>query len=181
MSAKDVLRQIIREKIRRLAPGELEEKSMRLCRAVETLPEWRNSRVICLFAPLPGEPGIDRLETGTRRVCYPRVEGNNLALHFVTNPRAMELSRWNIREPQADSGTLVEPGAIDLILIPGLAFSPGGGRLGRGAGFYDRLLARPGWRAFKIGICFDCQLAADLPVEAHDHAVDCVVTELGRV
>ena len=69
---------------------------------------------------------------------------------------------------------------IDIILLPGVAFSRDGGRLGRGAGYYDRLLGHKGWRAKKTGICFDCQLVSELPVESHDHPVDCIVTESGR-
>jgi 5-formyltetrahydrofolate cyclo-ligase len=143
------------------------------------MPEWKTARVVCLFAPLPGEPDIELLKTGKRRVCYPRVNGVELDLYYVTDPQAMEQSRWGIREPQAEARHAADHRDIDLIVVPGLAFSPGGGRLGRGAGFYDRLLAREGWRACKIGVGFDCQVVAELPVEAHDHELDCVVTESG--
>jgi len=179
MSAKPALRKIVREKIARLTPLEIAEKSARICGIIGQMPEWKTARVICLFAPLHGEPDVELLITGDRRVCYPRVNGNELDLYYVHDPQVMEQSRWGIREPQADALRAADPGDIDLIFVPGIAFTRAGGRLGRGAGFYDRLLARKGWRARKIGVGFDCQLVDELPAEAHDHELDCVVTESG--
>jgi 5-formyltetrahydrofolate cyclo-ligase len=179
MSAKPELRKIMREKIGRLTPLELAEKSARISEVISRMPEWKTAQVICVFAPLPGEPDIEILNTGSRRVCYPRVNGRELDLYYVTDPQSMDSSRWNIREPSADVRNAADHRDIDLIFVPGIAFSRGGGRLGRGAGFYDRLLVREGWRARKIGVCFDCQMADELPVEAHDHELDCVVTESG--
>ena len=179
MSAKRALRKIIREKIARLTPHEIVGKSAQLCEIIAQLPEWKTAKVVCLFAPLPGEPDVELLKTGDRRVCYPQVNGKELDLYYVTEPHAMERSRWGIREPQAHTHDEADHRDIDLIFVPGLAFSHGGGRLGRGAGFYDRILAREGWRARKIGVGFDCQIVTELPVEAHDHELDCVVTESG--
>lgn len=179
MSAKPALRKIIREKITRLTTLEIAEKSARICGIISRMPEWKTARVVCLFAPLPGEPDVELLKIGDRRVCYPRVNGVELDLFYMTDPLEMEHSRWGIREPQANTRNAADPKDIDLIFVPGIAFSPGGGRLGRGAGFYDRLLACEGWRARKIGVGFDCQLVNELPVEAHDHELDCVVTENG--
>lgn len=179
MPAKSALRKSIREILGRLNPGEIAEKSARLCEAVEGLPQWKTARIVCLFSPLPDEPDLGLLRLQGRRICYPRVNGSELDLYFVDDPRAMEKSRWNIREPVVAANQPADHREIDLILVPGIAFSREGGRLGRGAGFYDRLLARPGWRARKMGVCFDCQLVGELPVEAHDHEVDCVVTENG--
>jgi 5-formyltetrahydrofolate cyclo-ligase len=177
MSTKPLLRKSAREKIQQLPAAELAEKSARLCRRIEALAEWADARVLCIFAPLPGEPDVELLSFGGRKVCYPRINGTGLDLYYVENPRAMEVSRWEIREPFADHATASAIPDIDLILVPGLAFSPDGARLGRGAGFYDRLLARRGWRARKIGICFECQVFETLPREAHDHQVDWVITE----
>jgi 5-formyltetrahydrofolate cyclo-ligase len=70
---------------------------------------------------------------------------------------------------------LVAPEEIDLILIPGLAFTRKGERLGRGGGYYDRFLARVGLRAVKLGICFKEQLLEELPIESHDARVDRVL------
>ena len=66
---------------------------------------------------------------------------------------------------------------IDLIVVPGLAFSRDGHRLGRGAGFFDRLLAGPAAEAYKLGVRFDFQLLESIPIEPHDIVMDTVVTE----
>jgi len=179
MSAKPALRKVVREKIGRLTPQKIAEKSMRICEVITELPEWKNARVVCLFAPLPGEPDVELLKFEGRKICYPRVNGTELDLYYVEDPLKMEASKWGIREPRADGNNAADHREIDLILVPGIAFSSSGGRLGRGAGFYDRLLARQGWRARKIGVGFGCQMVSDLPVEAHDHELDGVVTESG--
>ena len=81
-------------------------------------------------------------------------------------------------EPDPSHCPLVAPEAIDLAIIPGVAFDPETGvRLGRGGGYYDRLLASPGFRAVTVGACFDLQLVAGLPAEEHDQRVDLVVSE----
>jgi 5-formyltetrahydrofolate cyclo-ligase len=66
---------------------------------------------------------------------------------------------------------------IDLIVIPGLAFSRDGHGLGRGGGFFDRLLAGPAAAAYKLGVCFDFQFLESIPIEPHDIVMDTVVTE----
>jgi 5-formyltetrahydrofolate cyclo-ligase len=80
---------------------------------------------------------------------------------------------FGIREP--DRGCPGMPlNQLDLILVPGLAFGPGGRRLGRGKGFYDRLLM--GISGLKCGVAYDEQIRPHIPLEAHDILVDCVVT-----
>lgn len=67
-------------------------------------------------------------------------------------------------------------GPVDCVLVPGLGFSPAGGRLGFGAGYYDRWLAEHP-AALRIGLCFEYQIVPELPVEAHDAPLDYLVTE----
>ena len=67
-------------------------------------------------------------------------------------------------------------GELDLIVLPGAAFTRDGRRLGYGGGFYDTLLAGPARDVPLAGVCFPCQLLDDLPVEPHDKKADMVVT-----
>jgi 5-formyltetrahydrofolate cyclo-ligase len=71
----------------------------------------------------------------------------------------------------------VEIERIDLVIVPALAFDRAGNRLGRGGGFYDRFLARPGLGASKIGLAFDEQIVDTIPVGPNDIPVDIVVTD----
>ena len=64
---------------------------------------------------------------------------------------------------------------MDLIVVPGLAFTPEGSRLGRGAGFYDRFLSTISRTTLKIGVCFEFQLVSEIPQESHDVKMDAVV------
>ena len=65
--------------------------------------------------------------------------------------------------------------AIDLVIVPGIAFTPAGQRLGRGRGYYDRLLPRLR-NAYKMGVCWPCQMVTAIPTEPHDMPMDCVIT-----
>ncbi len=77
--------------------------------------------------------------------------------------------------PESD----VEPTWPDLVIVPGLAFTADGGRLGQGGGWYDRFLSRIRPDCTTVGVCFVEQLLDALPTEPHDIAVDHVVTEHG--
>ena len=64
------------------------------------------------------------------------------------------------------------------MVVPGVAFSADGVRLGRGKGYYDRYIAREGFRAYTIGVCYDCQMLGQLPCDEHDRRVDSVIYPL---
>jgi 5-formyltetrahydrofolate cyclo-ligase len=66
---------------------------------------------------------------------------------------------------------------IELVVVPGVAFARNGARLGRGGGFYDRLLAHPQLKALRVGLCFEECLAENLPEDAHDQRMHWVVTD----
>ncbi|MBX9742979.1 MAG: 5-formyltetrahydrofolate cyclo-ligase [Chthoniobacterales bacterium] len=105
----------------------------------------------------------------------------------LANSHELELYEWNpgalwmrgpygLREPDPQSWKQVEPQEVDLALIPGLAFDLQGGRLGRGGGFYDRLLSLPSWKGFKVGIAWSWQLVEHVTREPHDVLMDIVIT-----
>lgn len=102
----------------------------------------------------------------------PRVNGVNLEILPYEESR-LELGAFHIEEPSGDN--TVEPDEIELMIIPAVAFDYKGNRLGRGKGFYDRLLGSS--KATKIGIGYEFQLVDDIPVEEHDVPMDIVITE----
>ena len=105
-----------------------------------------------------------------------------LALFRVSDP-ALDLVAgvWGILEPDPARCALVDPLDVDWALIPGLAFDASGGRLGYGAGFYDRLLPDLPPATPRVAAAFGCQIIDEIPREAHDLAVDRVVTDAGIV
>ncbi|MET0389152.1 MAG: 5-formyltetrahydrofolate cyclo-ligase, partial [Polyangiales bacterium] len=71
---------------------------------------------------------------------------------------------------------LIAPSEVDLVIVPGLAFDGAGQRIGYGRAFYDRLLPQL-TQAFRVGLAYDFQLLAELPVEAHDVPMHCVISD----
>ena len=139
------------------------------------------------FYPFQNEPQIN-IEREARdepyRVAYVRIE--NWDQREMTARRArrdtpdlweeLELKRGQrIFQPKVTQG-FCEKDEISAILVPGLAFSPSGARLGRGAGFYDRFL-RLHPSALRIGVAFEIQVAESLPEEDWDERVDIVLTD----
>ncbi len=106
-----------------------------------------------------------------------RVSGTSLEFHRCQAIDHLRAGPWNLLEPDPQHCPVVPASEIDLFLIPGLAFTRAGGRLGRGAGFYDRFLSSVHPGTVKLGVCFHAQLVSAMPLEIHDHEVDRVITE----
>ncbi len=175
------LRREMRQRLRALGP-ERDEKSRALVAAIAAHPAFLRSRHIAIFSPLPSEPDVEMLwETGRGGFCYPRIAGDEIEFVTVVDRDHLWPAAWNpqVREPASADARIVPPAKIGLLLVPGLAFTRDGQRLGRGGGFYDRFLPRLPAGATKLGICFDLQMVEALPVESHDWRVDAVVTERG--
>ncbi|MDE6404002.1 MAG: 5-formyltetrahydrofolate cyclo-ligase [Muribaculaceae bacterium] len=104
----------------------------------------------------------------------PRVNG--VDLDVLPYDRAhMHLGAFRIEEPDGDD--TVDVDTLDLIIVPAVAYDSKGNRVGRGKGYYDRLLARA--RAVTIGVAYDFQLFDTVEVEPHDRPVDIVITPSG--
>lgn len=102
----------------------------------------------------------------------PRVNGVNLDILPYEETR-LELGSFHIEEPTGDD--TVDVDEIELMIVPAVAFDRKGNRLGRGKGFYDRLLASS--KATKIGVGYEFQLFDSLPAEPHDIPMDMVITQ----
>lgn len=135
---------------------------------------------VLLYHSLPDELSthefIDKW-CGKKHFFLPRVNGVNLDILPYDRSR-LSMGAFQIEEPQGDECTDISH--IELIIVPGIAYDRRGNRVGRGKGYYDRLLASS--RATKIGVGYDFQLMEeDIPSEAHDIAVDMVITESRRL
>lgn len=150
-------------------------------KANAALGQWLRDRptlrTVALYHPLPGEIDFTATHRGLPHLTwvYPKVSGDELSFHAI-NDLAAELSTgaFGIREP-ADNLPAVPIEAIDAFICPGLAFDPHGGRLGRGRGFYDRMLAQARADALKVGACYESQYVKDTHAEAHDVHMDHVI------
>lgn len=168
--------------LRGLPPAERAAAEAEIARRVLEVPEVAGARTLMVYASLPEEVGTDAIAREARRrgitLVYPRsLPERRLALHAVDDPGALRPGRYGIREPDPDVHPLREAGEVDAALIPGLVWDRAGHRLGRGAGYYDRLLAHPDWRGFRCGVFFAAQEHSALPREEWDVRLDVVVTE----
>ena len=104
-----------------------------------------------------------------KQILLPVVIGNELELRRYTGPQDLKKGAYGIEEPVGEPFT--DYASVDLAIIPGVAFDAHGNRLGRGKGYYDRLLPRLP-HTYKIGICFPFQLLEEVPTEALDVRMD---------
>jgi len=146
-------------------------------------PEAATLRLLLAFAPLPDELDPTPLVAEARRrgvaVAYPRCEFDGLRLYRVDDETALATGRYGLQEPDPDRALPVDPSDVDVALVPALAVDSRGYRLGRGGGHYDRLLAHPHWRAWRVGFVPAARVRTELPVDPWDVPLDAFLTEEG--
>lgn len=143
--------------------------------------EWAGARVVFAYVSFRSEVSTRAilsaaLESG-RTLLVPRVhrEGRRMVACRIHSLGELVPGDWGILEPAA--ATEVEPGQIDLIVTPGLAFDRQGMRLGYGAGYYDRFLRSVRPDCVRFGLAFEAQLLSAVPAGADDERVSGVITE----
>ena len=109
----------------------------------------------------------------------PRIEDDG-TLTFRDRDVARETHRWGMTQP-SDQGRIVPVHEIDVFLVPGLAFDHSGRRLGRGGGYYDRVLASRRADSVAIGVTVTARVIDTIPVVGHDQRVDWLATEDGVI
>lgn len=172
---KKELRNAMRGRNRALGEAERNGAAARIFAAVERTEAFRRAHTVALFSALGDEPPTaGALERWARekRILLPRVSGDEMEF-FPYRPGELASGSFGILEPQR--GAPCTPAEIDLVIVPGVAFTRSGGRLGRGRGYYDKYLSRSGFRAMKIGVCYAHQLVDALPEEPHDVRMDEVI------
>ena len=164
--------------MRQLARREPGDSAALLTAVARWLEAHPAVRTIAVFAALPDEPDLAGIVMQNPDRCwvYPKIDGDFLRFQAVEDPaRDLAKGAFGICEPLPNMPEIpVE--RIDAFLCPGLAFDPRGGRLGRGRGFYDRMLAQARPDALKIGLCFPRQIVPDTFCEAHDIRMDGLIS-----
>lgn len=134
--------------------------------------QWDAAQTVLLYSALPDELNTDYLLLSAaegKTILLPRVDGDRLTLH-VYSPDSMAPGAFGVMEPQGPEFPPSRYDEIELAVVPGVAFDRRGHRLGRGKGYYDRLL--PQLKAARlVGLCFPFQVVASVPHEAHDAEV----------
>lgn len=179
LDRKRLIRNRMRAERKAMAPQWILRASERIQKAVMACPEYQAAQSIGCYQSLPYEVQTGALirhcrETG-RKICFPayREEQQRYELVWLDEQDPLRSGRLNIPEPAGFKKAGLAD--IDCIIVPALAFSPDGKRLGHGGGHYDRILGA--WTAFKIGVAFDFQIHEDVPMGSMDIPVDLVITE----
>jgi 5-formyltetrahydrofolate cyclo-ligase len=175
---KRVIRAQVRARLAAITAAARTERSSQALVRLCSQPEWQRARVIMGFLPLPDELDLsaalrDAIDAG-KVICLPRYlpeKGVYGAAEY--RGEALAAGKFGVTEPPPGAPE-VPLKRLDLVLVPGVAFDGFGGRLGRGKGFYDRLLA--GIDGLKCGVALDEQVVDRLPSEPHDVAMDFVLT-----
>lgn len=166
----------MRELKRQLTPEEKLRRSEAVMRHVEQLPEFRKARVVLMYWSMADEVQTHAFVERWHRektVLLPCVDGDDLRLRQYTGPECLVAGeQFGIGEPTGPEWTDLE--AVELIVVPGVAFDLRNNRMGRGRGFYDRLLKSTP-RAVKVGVAYGFQLLDEIPVEAFDVPMNLVI------
>lgn len=180
MSTKKELRTAIKKTIAALSTQQRMEASYELLERLAVHEQFVAAKVVMLFHSLPDEVNTHQFIeqwADKKIILLPVVQGDDLELRQYVKGEQLCETDFHIEAPQGNIFT--DLSAIDLVVVPGVAFDKAGNRMGRGRGYYDRFLAQPPLaRAYKLGICYAQQMVETLPVEPHDIRMNEVIYTL---
>ncbi|KAI4479645.1 hypothetical protein M0804_011042 [Polistes exclamans] len=189
-SLKKLLRKEMANVISNITAEEKARQSMRVFEKLKALPQYQNSKRISIYLSTKDEIDTtlilkDIFKTG-KDVFVPRYSGNTMEmvkLLSMDDYDKLPLTKWNIKQPDFSEAreNSFQSGGLDLILIPGVAFTYNGKRLGHGKGYYDKFLnytfEKQQRKPHLIAIAFNEQIKDDIPTTESDVSIDLVVTE----
>lgn len=173
---KKLLRQTIRQKKREMSEEQIQAASLRLGEKFYATEQYRQAKTIYGYLPYNQEVRtvamLERALADGKKVAVPKVYGDEMKFIYMTDLSLTEKSGMGIPEPVADGPEGDDHTA--LVLMPGLAFTVNGDRMGYGGGYYDKFLAREPNHP-TVALCYDFQIVDSLPVQDHDIPVDLVL------
>ncbi len=182
-SRKRELRDQYRARRDALSERERHAADRRILERLLQHPDVQRARTVLLYAQHGSEVATDELAKTLlklgKALVYPKMTGvpGLMTLWRIRQLDALVPHRYGIRAPDVTRATPVEPSELDCAIYPGLAFTKSLLRLGQGGGYYDRLSAKLPSHCVRIGLAHECQMAEQLPHEAHDALMHWVVTE----
>ncbi|PPD34710.1 MAG: 5-formyltetrahydrofolate cyclo-ligase [Methylomonas sp.] len=175
---------------RRNAQVDKDVISREICRRFIELPAYEQAQTVLWYVHCRSEVRtlptlLQQLHTDKRMAvpyCTVDAKGNTcLGLWLLKALDELQPGMWNILEPPksrwGDSDRQIRPAELDIVMVPGVGFDKRGGRLGNGAGYYDRLLSEVRKDAVRVGIGYESQLFPEIITEPHDVLMDKVITE----
>lgn len=173
---KKALRRQIREMKRAMTKEQIDQASTRLCEAFIRSDLYRQAKTVYVYLPynqeVRTEAILERALRDGKRVAVPKIYGDEMRFIYLSDLNKVEKGYAGIPEPVADEPVADDPSA--LVLMPGIAFTKSGDRLGYGGGFYDSFLSKePGHPT--VALCYDFQIVDHIPTEEYDVPVDLVL------
>ncbi|MCM1272116.1 MAG: 5-formyltetrahydrofolate cyclo-ligase [Clostridium sp.] len=157
-----------------LAKAYVIEASHEICTLLQRCQTYRKADNICLYVPVNNEVNVTELfESVSAKIYLPKVQENIMEFYLYTGMEHLVNGAYNIPEP--DSGVPLTPDDHTLVVMPGVAFSRDGYRLGYGGGYYDRYLQRYP-QCNKIAVCYKEQMVDTIPFEAYDVKPDSIIS-----
>lgn len=175
-SQKKILRKKIVEIKKSYSEQELRDLSEEVISTLEHTEVFQNAKVVLAYYSMPDEVftlEMIRKYKSQKLFLLPIVENNELILKKYTSEETMLISAFGIKEPVGE--VFSDYDKIDLVIVPGVAFDRTLSRMGRGKGFYDRLL--PKIEAPKMAVCFDFQVFDEIPADEGDIKMNMIVSQ----
>ncbi len=173
---KKALRREIREKKRAMTEEEIVFRSEKLGQLFVQSEAYRKAKTVYGYLPYNQEvrtvPMLEQALREGKRVAVPKIYGDTMKFLYLDDLSKVEKNDMGIPEPIADIPMAEDKNA--LVLMPGLAFTKQGDRMGYGGGFYDRFLAEEPDHP-TLALCYDFQMVDSLPTEEFDIPVDTVL------
>lgn len=173
LPTKAELRKLVKTRIKNMTEEEKKKESEDVMMKLENTQQFKSAKTILFFHSLPDEVCTHELiekYASKKKILLPVIDGEKW--HIREYKGDLKTGEYNIQEPTGVN--YYDYGNIDLVVVPGVCFDKDKGRVGRGKGYYDRILKEI--KAFKIGICFDCQLLSKVPADEWDVKMDQVMT-----
>lgn len=171
--SKDSIRQEFIRKRKELTNEEVKQLSIKIVQNIRVLNAYKEAKTVAIYYPMNQEVDLLDLLKDDKVFCFPKVISYPASMMDFFEPgETYELSAFGIHEP---TGDYVSSYDIDLFLVPGVAFSNQGGRIGYGKGFYDKYLKNV--QAKKIGVMYEFQRIDAFELSEFDTLLDELVSE----
>ncbi|XP_022902174.2 5-formyltetrahydrofolate cyclo-ligase-like [Onthophagus taurus] len=189
-AAKKALRKSVEEKILKILPEDKRRQSSKVCEKLFEHPAFKNSERISVYLStdneIDTEPIVRKIFELNKKCYVPRYNKNVMEmvrLKDMEDWKNLPLTKWNIKQPDLKETreNALETGGLDLIILPGVAFTKKGVRLGHGKGYYDKfqseLFKIQSKRPSTIALAFKEQILDEIPTHEHDVTLDLILFE----
>ncbi|WP_263706036.1 5-formyltetrahydrofolate cyclo-ligase [Shouchella tritolerans] len=181
MRSKQNIRNDVSKHLNMLPAHVYKQRSTKLANLFMQQDGWKQAKTIALtvsrFPEVETAPLIAAALAENKKVALPRInmKERTMSFFYITSTAELVKNKYGLFEPEPEKSCLARPDELDLIVVPGVAFTKTGKRLGLGGGFYDRFL--PNCTGLTVALCFHEQLFSDLPTEPHDFLIDQIISD----